>query len=109
MCDNKKLWGVFKYLSSNKVVSDEKIALVEDNNIVESDKNASSVLNEFFFNIITTLGIPYKETEPVSHNITDPLMKAAIKYGFHPSIIAIKQNCNLGLSFSFSQGNVMKS
>ena len=31
-------------------------------------------------------------------------MKAAIKYGFHPSIIAIKQNCNLGLSFSFSQG-----
>ena len=104
LCDNKKLWGVVKPLSSNKVVSDEKITLVEDNNIVENDKNASSVLNEFFSNVIATLGIPYKETEPVSHNIGDPLMKAAIKYGFHPSIIAINQNCNLGLSFSFSQG-----
>ena len=60
--------------------------------------------NEFFSNIITTLGIPqYNETEPVSHNIDDPLMKAVMKYRFHPSIVAIKKICNSGLSFSFSQ------
>ena len=39
----------------------------------------------------------------MSHNIGDPLMKAIMKYRFHPSIVAIKKNCNSGLSFSFSQ------
>ena len=39
----------------------------------------------------------------MSHNIDDPLMKAIMKYSFHPSIVAIKKICNLGLSFSFSQ------
>ena len=41
--------------------------------------------------------------EPVGHNLGDPLMKASIKYRFHPSVIAIKENCNSSLSFSFFQ------
>ena len=103
LCDNKKFWGVVKPLLSNKVVYNERITLVEDDNIIENDKNTASILNEFFSNI-TTLGIPqYNETEPASHNIGDPLMKAIMKYRFHPSIVAIKKNCNSGLSFSFSQ------
>ena len=40
---------------------------------------------------------------PVIHNIGDPLMKAIMKYSFHPSIVAIKKNCKSDLSFSFSQ------
>ena len=61
-------------------------------------------MKEFFFNIITILGIPqYNKTEPVSHNIGDPLMKAIMKYSFHPSIVAIRKNCNSGSSFSFCQ------
>ena len=104
MCGNKKFWGVVKPLLSNNVVCNERITLVEDGKIIEYDKNTASILNEFFSNIITTLGIPqYNETEPVSHNISDPLMKAIMKYRFHPSIVAIKKNCNSGLSFSFSQ------
>ena len=104
MCDNKKFWGVVKPLLSNKVVYNERITLVEDDKIIENDKNTESILNEFFSNIITTLGIPqYNETEPVSHNIGDPLMQAITKSRFHRSIVAIKKNCNSGLSFSFSQ------
>ena len=104
MCDNKKFWGVVKPLLSNKVVYNERITLIEDDKIIENDKNTAFILNEFFSNIITTLGIPqYNETEPVSHNIGDPLMKAIMKYRLHPSIVAIKKNCNSGLSFSFSQ------
>ena len=62
------------------------------------------VLNEFFSNIVTTLVIPqYNETEPVSHNIGDSLIKAIVKYRFHPSIVAMQKNCNSDLSFSFSQ------
>ena len=41
--------------------------------------------------------------EPVSHNIGDPLMKTIMKYRFNPSLVAINKNCNLNLSFSFSQ------
>ena len=104
LCDNKKFWGVVKPLLSNKVVHNEKITLVEDDKIVENDKNTASILNEFFSNIIATLGMPQcSETEPVNHNISDPLTKAIMKYRFHPSIVAIKKNCNSGLSFSFSQ------
>ena len=61
-------------------------------------------MKEFFSEVITALGIPqYNQTEPVSHNIGDPLMKAIMKYRFHPSIVAIKKNCSSSLSFSFSQ------
>ena len=61
-------------------------------------------MNEFFSNTIATLGITqYNEAEPVKDNMGDPLMKAIMKYRFHPSIVAIKKNCNSGLSFSFPQ------
>ena len=104
LCDNKKFWSMIKPLLSNKVVYNERINLVEECKIVENDQNTASVLNEFFSNIITTRGISqYNETEPVSHDIGDPLMKAIMKYRFHPSTVAIKKNCNSGLSFSFSQ------
>ena len=56
-----------------------KIALIEQDNIAENNKKIATVLNEFFSNIITTLGIPqYIEEEPVSQNIDDLLMKAII-------------------------------
>ena len=63
LCDNKKFWGAVKPLLSNKVVFNERITLVEDDKIIENDKNTVSILNEIFSNIITTLGIPqYSET-----------------------------------------------
>ena len=104
MCDNKKFWVVAKPLLSNKVVYNERITLVVDGKIIENDKNTASILNEFFSNIITTLGIPqYNETEPMNQNIGDPLMKTVMNDRFHPSIVAIKKSCNSGLSFSFCQ------
>ena len=66
-----------KSLLSNKVVYNDRNTLMEDDKIIENDKNTASILNEIFSDIITTLGVPqYNETEPVSHNIGDPLIKA---------------------------------
>ena len=48
LCDNKKFLGVVKPLLSNKVVNNERITLVEDDKIIENDKNTGSILNEFF-------------------------------------------------------------
>ena len=84
-----------KPLLLNKIIFNEEINLLEDDNIVENDKNTASVLNEFFSNIITTLGIPrYNKTKPVSHKVGDPLMKAIIKYRFHPSINEMNEISN---------------
>ena len=104
LCDNKKFWSVVKPLLSNKVVSNEKIILLENDKIVENDKKSATVLNNFFSNIIKSLGIPqYKDAEPVGQNISGPVLKAIIKYRSHPSIKAIKEQCNTNLYFSFSQ------
>ena len=54
--DNKKFWGVVKPLLSNQVAHNERITLVEDDKIVENHKDTASILNEFFSNIIATLG-----------------------------------------------------
>ena len=92
-----------KPLLSNKVVSNEKITLIENNNIIENDEKTATVLNNFFSNVITSLNIPqYNETEPVSQNINDPLIAGIIKYRSNPSIIAIKDKCNSDLHFNFS-------
>ena len=102
--DNKTFWSVVKPLLSNKVVSNEKIILVENDKIVENDKKSATVLNNFFSNIIKSLGIPqYKDAERVGQNISDPVLKVIIKYRSHPSIKAIKEQCNTNLYFSFSQ------
>ena len=70
---------------------------------------STSALSALFCKIIANLGILKKiETEPVSHKISDPLMKAVIKCRSHPSIIAIEKNSNSGLSFSFSQVELHK-
>ena len=93
LSDNKKFWGVVKSLLSNKVLYNERTTLVQNDEIIESDKNTASILNNFLFNIIATLGIPeYNKTKRVSHNIGNPLLKAIMKYKFQPSIVAIKKN-----------------
>ena len=60
-------------------------------------------MNDFFSTIIQNLKIPqYKEQDPISTSINDPVMRATIKYRVHPSIIAIKENCNSITPFNFS-------
>ena len=74
VCGNKKFLSVAKPLLSNKVVSNEKMALIENKNIIENDEKTATVLNNFFSDVITSLNIPqYNETETVSQNINDPL------------------------------------
>ena len=48
ICDNKKFWSVVKPLLSKKVVSNEKITLIENDNIIENDEKTVAVLNNFF-------------------------------------------------------------
>ena len=90
LCDNKKFWKVVKPLQSNKIMSSEKITLVERTKILKNDKETAKVLNNFFSTIIQNLKIPQnKEQDTISTSISDPVMRAIVKYRTHPSIIAI--------------------
>ena len=56
ICDNAKFWKVLKPLSSsNRIVSNEKITLVEGEEIIKTDQTNAKVLNSFFSNDIKNL------------------------------------------------------
>ena len=103
VCDNKKSWKVVKPLLSNKIILNEKIIIVEGDKIIRGDNETAKVLNEFFANIVTNLNIPqFNQIDRTSENISDPVIKAIVKYRAHPSIIAIKENCTSKSNFNFS-------
>ena len=80
----------------------KKIALVEGTNTLKIDKETAKVLNDFFSTIIQNLKISqYEEQDPISASISDVVMRS-VEYKAHPSIIAIKENCNSSILFNFS-------
>ena len=100
IADNKKFWKTVKPLLSDKSKSNEKIVLLEDNEINE-DKDNAGRLNSFFSNAVKNLKIPeFSETNPLAENISHPIFKAILKHENHPSIIAI-QNAKKGARFLF--------
>ena len=97
---------------SNKVVSKEKITLIENNSIVEKDSETAKIFNHFFTNIVQSLEITQlNKNDPISENIGDPLIKSIVKFRNHPSIIAIKEKFDQSYLFNFSnisQGNILQ-
>ena len=92
---------IIKTLLSDKSKSNEKIILVEDNEIINEDKDNAGRLNSFFSNAVKNLKIPeFSEINPLAENISHPIFKAILKYENHPSIIAI-QNAKRGPGFYF--------
>ena len=101
ICDNKTFWEIVKPMLSKKTKSNERINLVENDNIIKIEKGTAKVLNAFFSNIVQNLDIQqYNVDDPIFENIPDPFLKAAIRYQNHPSIAAIKKFCNSKSHFS---------
>ena len=93
---------LFKKIKSNK-----RITLIENDEIIKTEKGTAKVLNTFFSNIVQNLDIQqYNVDDPICENINDPLLKAIVRYRNHPSIVAIKKFCNSKSHFSFK--NVKK-
>ena len=79
----------------------EKITLVEGTKIYKNHKETAKVFNNFFSTIIQNLKIPqYKEQDPISASISNPVMRTIVKYRAHPSIIAINENFNSSTPFN---------
>ena len=72
--DNKKFWKTVKPFLSYKCPLNEKIIIVENDEIISNDK--AEVLNTFFSNIVSNLNIPeYPVNDPFIDNINDPILK----------------------------------
>ena len=54
--DNRKLWKTVKPTLSDKLISCEKITLVENEKIITDKKEIAKVIN-YFLNVIKTLNI----------------------------------------------------
>ena len=76
-----------KPLLSNKIISNEKITIVED-------KEPAKVLNELFSNVLTNLNISqFNQIDQTFEKNSDPVNKAIVIYMSHRSYTAIKENC----------------
>ena len=107
--DNKTFWKTIKPFLSNKIVSREKVTLIEKDKIVESDVNTAQILNTFSSNIVTNLKIAeYANCDPISYNINNPVIKTIVKYCNHPSILKIGEVCNRKQCSLFSFSHVNK-
>ena len=105
--DNKTFSKTIKPFLSDKIVSREKVTLIEEEEFIESDSNAAQVLNTIFSNIVSNLKIAESANcDPISDNINDPVIKSIVKYRNHPSILKIGEVCNKKRCSLFSFSHV---
>ena len=104
--DNKQFWRTVKPLFSDKTKSKEKITLVEDGIVTTQDEQNAELLHLFFPNAVKNLKIPrFSDTNALTERLSDPTLKAMLKYKNHPSIVAIR-NTNNNSHFHFNEVSV---
>ena len=61
---------------SKKIKSNERITLIENDEIIKTEKGTAKVLNAFLSNIVQNLDIEqFKMDDPICENINDPLLR----------------------------------
>ena len=104
--DNKQFWRTSKPLFSDKTISNEKITLVEDETVTTQDEQNAELLNLFFSSAVKNLKISeFSDTNPIAERLSDPTLKAILKYENHLSIVAIR-NANNNSHSHFSEVSV---
>ena len=104
--DNKQFWRTVKPLFSEKTKSNEKITLVEDETVTTQDEKNAELLNLFFSSAVKNLKIPeFSDINPLAERLSDPVLKAILKYKNYPSIVAIR-NPNNNSHFHFNEVSV---
>ena len=76
---------------SNKIKSKEKIALVENDEIISSDIEVVKTFQNFFTSIVKNLNIQRDETHLSKTTQDIPVLACIEKFSTHPSIISIQK------------------
>ena len=99
---SKSFWKTCKPLFSSKLCNtEERIVLLEQNEILSDELAIANCFNNYFVNITNTLPI-IKWGQHFDNPVIDPVEHAVLKYSTHPSVLKIK-SLNYGeLNFEFS-------
>ena len=104
--DNKQFCRTVKPLLSDKTKSNDNITLVKDETVITQDEKNAELLNLFFSSAVKNLKIPeFSDTNPLAERLSDPTLKAILKYKNHPSIVAIR-NANNNSHFHVNEISV---
>ena len=105
--DNKKFWKTVKPLFSDKIKSQSKIVLVENDEVISDDRQVAEIVNNYFVTATETLGIAENLDKIRStEGIIDPFDIAIEKYANHPSIKAILTHFPVVAGFSFEHVSI---
>ena len=79
--DNRTFWKIVKPMLSKKIKSKERKTLIENDEIIKTEKGTAKILNAFFSNIVQNLDSQeYNMDDAICENINDPLLKAIVRY-----------------------------
>ena len=79
--DKKLFWETVKPSLFEKFSARERISLIENDEIVKTEKETAEVFNNFFGNIVKNLNISqYSDFDPIIEHVKDPTLKAILKY-----------------------------
>ena len=86
--DNKKFWKNVKPIFGNKNKGNKTVALEEENEVITDDGKLAQTFNEYFVNIVPSLGItPFHEnTDDINNDNIDNIIT---KFEGHLGIVAI--------------------
>ena len=89
--DNKKFWKVVKPYFTDKGSLDEKITLVENDEVVDSEKVAE-IFNHLFGTTVKDMNLPKPPVDEVLDQNEDSNRKFVSQYKNNPSVLKIKEN-----------------
>ena len=100
--DNRKFWKTVKPLFSDKHFSNNKITLLEGEEIISNDKEIAEIFNDHFANIVDNLNVQGFMTSDFSYNHEHNYITNIIdKFKNHPSISKIKKIVKIDQPFKF--------
>ena len=72
--DNKIFWKTIKPLLSDKIVSTERINLIDNGEVVPVEQDTAYAFSTFFSHIVINLKIPeYTDCDPTESDISDSM------------------------------------
>ena len=87
---------------SDKHFSNNKITLVEGDEIISSDKEVANIFNILFTNTAINLNIEGYKTMYCDNAMLDKISNIVKKFENHPSILKIKEKVKIETKFHFS-------
>ena len=74
--------------------------MIENDEIIKTEKGSAKVLNAFFSSIVQNLDIQqYNVDDSICENKNDPLLRAIVRYRNHPSMLLLRNFVILNLIF----------